>query len=95
VILYIAANTLGHPRMGVTATRKVGNAVMRHRLKRWIRETYRRWPERGRLASVDVVVHLKPEARQAGHADVERDLHRLLGEQARRGMEGRRDRRDG
>jgi ribonuclease P protein component len=94
VVLYFAANTVGHARMGITATRKVGNAVMRHRLKRWIREIYRRWPERSRLAAVDVVVHLKPEAKAAQHGEMEGDLQRLLTDLARRGDRDRRDRRE-
>jgi ribonuclease P protein component len=95
VILYVAANELGHARMGITATRKVGHAVLRHRLKRWVREAYRRWPERGRLPALDIVVHLKPEAGAANHSGVAGDLSRLLGDLARRGgSAGRRDRRD-
>ena len=85
---YIAANTSGHPRMGITATRKVGNSVMRHRLKRWIREIYRRWPERGRLAAIDLVVHLKPETKGAARGEVEHDLRRLLLNLARGGAPG-------
>jgi ribonuclease P protein component len=88
VMLYIAANSSGHPRMGVTATRKVGNSVMRHRLKRWIKEIYRRWPERSRLAAVDLVVHLKPEAKTAGHGEMEHDLLELLLSLARSGSPG-------
>lgn len=98
VILYIAANTSGHPRMGITATRKVGNSVIRHRLKRWIREIYRRWPERGRLAAIDLVVHLKPEMKGAARGEVEHDLRRLLVNLARGGAPGApgnyRDRRE-
>ena len=32
-ILYFAPNQLGHPRLGITASRKVGKAVERQRLK--------------------------------------------------------------
>ncbi|MBV8202312.1 MAG: ribonuclease P protein component [Acidobacteria bacterium] len=78
VILYLVANQLGHPRIGITTSRKVGNAVIRHRLKRWIKETYRRWPGRGSLAPLDLVAHLKPEAKGAGFAEVQRDLLGLL-----------------
>jgi ribonuclease P protein component len=78
VILYFAPNSHGFPRMGITASRKVGNAVIRHRLKRRIREIYRRWPGRGTLAALDLVMHLKPEARGAGFADVQRDIAGLL-----------------
>ena len=32
MILYAAANELGHPRLGITVSRKVGNSVVRHRV---------------------------------------------------------------
>jgi ribonuclease P protein component len=87
VALYLVANQLGHPRIGVTTSRKVGNAVVRHRLKRWIKETYRRWSGRGSLAPLDLVAHLKPEAKSASFGDVQRDLLGLL-----QGLAGRRER---
>ena len=34
VALYLVPNQLGHPRIGSTTSRKVGNALVRHRLKR-------------------------------------------------------------
>jgi ribonuclease P protein component len=78
VILYFAPNPVGHPRMGITASRKVGNAVVRHRLKRRIREIYRRWAGRETLAAVDLVMHLKPEAKGAGFDAMRRDVAGLL-----------------
>ena len=66
-------------RLGMTASRKVGNAVVRNRLKRWTREFYRRWPERGSLPGADLVIHFKPAAAQASHAALERELATLLG----------------
>jgi ribonuclease P protein component len=77
-ILYFAPNPLGYPRIGITTSRKVGNAVVRHRLKRRVKEIYRRWTGRGRLTPIDLVVHLKPEAKSAGFGEVSRDLLRLL-----------------
>lgn len=73
-ILYHAPNDLGHPRLGITASRKVGKAVVRQRLKRRTREIYRRWPQRGRLPALDLVVHLKPEARESDFRSFREDL---------------------
>ena len=76
--LHIAANQVGQTRLGITATRKVGGSVVRHLLKRRVREIYRRWPERGRLPAVDVVVHLRPSAGASDFAALREDLLRLL-----------------
>jgi ribonuclease P protein component len=83
-ILYLRANALGGPRLGITASRKVGGAVVRNRLKRWARETYRRWPERAGLGGLDLIVHYKPAAAAADHATLARELERLLAEASRR-----------
>lgn len=82
--LHVRPNDLGVPRLGITASRKVGGAVVRTRLKRWVRETYRRHPQRGALPAVDLVVHLKPGASAADFSSFRSELERLLGEAARR-----------
>jgi ribonuclease P protein component len=78
-ILYFIPNEFGHPRIGITASRKVGKAVARHRLKRRIKETYRRWKRRGNLPAMDLVVHLKPGAGGADFPSFRAELLRLLG----------------
>ena len=77
-ILYFVPNELGHPRIGITASRKVGPAVVRHRIRRRIKEVYRRWKDRGMLPALDLVVHLKPEARQSDFRTLRAELLRLF-----------------
>lgn len=77
-LLYFVPNQLGHPRLGITASRKVGPAVIRHRLKRRIKEIYRRWKHRGKLPALDLVIHLKPEARGSDFKALQAELLRLL-----------------
>lgn len=73
-ILYSVPNGLEHPRLGITASRKVGGAVARIRIKRRIREIYRRWSRRSELPAVDLMVHVKPPASRAGFQELEREL---------------------
>lgn len=66
-------------RLGITASRKVGKAVIRHRAKRRVREIFRRWENRILLGDVDIVVHLKPTAANADFESLEKELGRLFG----------------
>lgn len=76
--LHTIPNQLEHPRVGITATRKVGKAVVRQRLKRRVREVYRRWSRRSQLPPLDLVIHLKPAAAQASFPELRREILRLM-----------------
>lgn len=79
-VVFYASNDMAHSRVGITATKKLGKANVRNRLKRWTREIYRR--RRGPLGlddrRFDIVVNVKPNAADASFADFRDDLHRAL-----------------
>jgi ribonuclease P protein component len=63
-------------RFGVTVSRKVGGAVVRNRVKRWIRESCRRMQDQ-LPAGVDLVVVARPSAAGAGYGPTARELATL------------------
>lgn len=63
-------------RLGITVTRKIGNAVARNRIKRLVREVFRL--HRARLPEgLDLVWVAKQQAAQASFADVLDDFEAL------------------
>lgn len=88
-VLFFAANDLPYSRVGVTATKKLGKATIRNRVKRWTREVYRRQREPLALdrSALDVVINVKPNAADADfrdfRSDLERALHKIAAEETR------------
>ena len=41
LIMYIMENNTSYNRLGISVSKKVGNSVVRHRIKRLIKESYR------------------------------------------------------
>lgn len=64
MVLWRSATSSGS-RFGLTVSRRVGNAVVRNRVKRWLREAIRRQQQEVSVP-VDVVVIARPSAASAG-----------------------------
>ncbi len=67
----------GDVRLGITVSRRVGNAVQRNRIRRLVREAFRReraaWP-----TGLDVVVVARAAARDATLGEIAEELRGLL-----------------
>ncbi len=73
IILFGKANQVGHHRLGITVSRKVGSAVVRNRIKRLLREIFRK-SVAATPNTIDLVVNAKREAAQAGYSDLREEF---------------------
>ncbi len=64
-------------RLGITTSRKVGNAPVRNRIRRLVRDVFRRRRERI-VPPRDVLVIARPGAGDLAYADVDHELTRAL-----------------
>ncbi len=65
-------------RLGVTVTRRAGSAVVRNRLRRRVREVFRRSAAVASGPPVDLVVNLTPRAAEAPFDALRGELGRLF-----------------
>jgi ribonuclease P protein component len=77
-IVFRLANNLEHPRLGLSVSRKFGNAVRRNRIKRHIREAFRLGWREWRLRGVDLIVIPKRGADGFSSGDVTKDMTKVF-----------------
>ena len=75
-------------RLGVTVSAKVGNAVVRNRVKRGLREFFRRGREDFRLDQ-DTVIIARRGAGELSHSAMTAELRRVIGPAPRRDARAR------
>ena len=94
-IFYFGRPGTGEARLGITVSRKVGNAVTRNRIKRWVREAFRQNREIFNRP-VDLVLIAKRDIEDFSYANIEAELvevvRRFHREGGRRGGRSRQKR---
>ena len=63
-------------RVGFAVPKRLGNAVMRNRYKRWVRESYRLRSHR--MKTVEMIILIKEWARDVDHHQLNQDVEAFL-----------------
>jgi len=64
-------------RIGISVSKKVGNSVIRHRIKRLIKEAYRLNEEK-RLNGYDIIIVAREKAKDKTYREIESSLLHLF-----------------
>lgn len=76
LIMYLLENHLEENRIGISVSKKVGNSIVRHRLTRLIRESYRLQEDRFQCG-FDIVIIARPNAKGRTYSEIESALLHL------------------
>lgn len=76
IVLFVLPRDENGPRLGLTATRKVGGAVVRNRVRRLVREAFRR--HRDLVGRWDLVVNIRQAAVGSSYPAIEEEFVALV-----------------
>ena len=76
LVMYILTNERTENRLGISVSKKVGNSVVRHRLTRLIRESYRLNKDLF-IKGIDIVIVARTGAKDIDYSKVENALLHL------------------
>lgn len=77
LVIYMKRNNTTENRLGISVSKKVGNSVVRHRVTRLIRESYR-LNEDSFSIGLDIVVVARIGAKGKNYRDIEGSLLHLM-----------------
>lgn len=78
LVMYVLENHMNKNRLGISVSKKVGNSIVRHRLARLIRESYRLQEDRYRCG-IDIVVIARIDAKEKTYKDIDGAMLHLAG----------------
>lgn len=76
LVMYVLENHTKENRLGISVSKKVGNSIIRHRITRLIRESYR-LQKNNFLNGYDIVIIARTNARDITYLDIESALLHL------------------
>ncbi len=76
LVMYVRENGVNKNRLGISVSKKVGNSIVRHRLTRLVRESYRLQEDHFRCG-LDIVVIARNSAKGKGYREIESALIHL------------------
>ena len=76
LIMYKKKNGSDRNRLGISVSKKVGNSVVRHRITRLLRESYRMQEDRF-VSGLDIVIIARPSAKDISFREIESALIHL------------------
>lgn len=77
LILHVKKNDLGVNRLGISVSKKVGNSVVRHRIRRLIKEVYR-LNEDQFVCGYDLVFSARKDTKDCTYPIIESVIFRLM-----------------
>lgn len=77
LIMYVKKNNNNFNRIGISVSKKVGNSVVRHRITRLIRESYRLSRD-SILAGHDIIIVARTDAKGKSFSEIESALLHLI-----------------
>ncbi|MDK2933572.1 MAG: ribonuclease protein component [Clostridiales bacterium] len=77
LVIYFFNNSLSVNRLGITVNKKVGKAVVRNRVRRLIKESYR-LKEQYIKEGYDIIFVSRVQAREASYKQISGAMHDLL-----------------
>ena len=76
LVMYVLENNDEENRLGISVSKKVGNSVIRHRITRLIRESYRLQREKFKKG-YDIVIVARTNVREKTYKEIESALLHL------------------
>lgn len=83
LVMYVRENGTDRNRLGISVSKKVGNSIVRHRVTRLVRESYR-LHEAVFNSGLDIVIVARASAASVGYEEIESallhlgKLHRII-----------------